>query len=618
MRVLTLNCCCRAACVPTRALPCSAITGTDLNVKEHILEPDNKTISKTPLAHRILLGGVFGDSPGIKKLAHWLSHAAYLGCGYCFVRGQKAGGMYFKGYLEPTSYGWFAVGEFGRDGAQHMGTLKAFCGDPDTHVDDAGQRARANKVEGTTQDGGEPRDPSDMGCNGWSPFVKQLKYTDYNNLFVVPIAHAGLCGVVKDFWGMVLGTPKKGERAPWYLMPAWARRVVADREKECVATLDFGRRYSDITTKKGNWVMEDWLHWTEAWSVVLLRPHGGQQLLDERLVKMWASLRKGLLYFCRSSPTPGVATDATAAAAALKQYGALVEQHLDINMLKFNLHLIVCRLAAQEAARGRVCHTTEYWVENLIQWAKSTVRYRTTKYPELVLAHDILVDWAIAVRIAAVPGLRDVVENWKPTHLGYNFSNPDEEGPDGTQLLGVGRVVQGAKKQEVLAAVKQYLQVWQVEGWSEAMVEGAQLYWHSYANVRGLELLHSTAYTKARNRESFNVLCQCFEGQDAAQLSSYIARVSYFVRVVPPTELGSGVGLPTLRLAIADLFKVQDVDWGCGTVYHSAAYPNTPTWSACAVGFDAAFMRDKHAMARTQAEGAWFMPYSNMSGAGQE
>jgi hypothetical protein len=38
-------------------------------VTEHKLAADNKTIVKCEFKHTILLGGVFGDSPGIKQ---WL------------------------------------------------------------------------------------------------------------------------------------------------------------------------------------------------------------------------------------------------------------------------------------------------------------------------------------------------------------------------------------------------------------------------------------------------------------------------------------------------------------------------------------------------------------------
>lgn len=600
--------------------------GTPLRVTEHKLAADNKTIEKREFGHTILLGGVFGDSPGIKKLARWLSHAAYLGCGYCWLRGIYSGGMYFAGYAEPTSYGNFDPGEFARHGAQSEHAPKALCGDPVTHLSASMQRARANIVDGqhsqaAAQGDDEPRDPSDMGSLGVSIFMRELDYCDYNNLFVLPIAHAGLCGVVKDFWKAVLSAKRRGQQAPWYQLSNWARDVMRAREKECVATLDFGRSYSDIVSKKGNWTMEDWLHWTEAWSVVVLRPHEGQPLLPALLVEMWSNLRKGLLYFCRSNPTAGVPTTAEDAMVCLKRYAVLVEQHFGLKMCKFNLHLLVCRLVGQEVARGRVCHTTEYWVENLIQWAKSSVRYRTTKYPELVLASDMLVDWAIAVRLATVPGLRDVVEGWKPQHLGYNFTNPDVcDG--GTQLLGSGRPLGADRKSEAVGAVVRFVEAWAPVGWSSGMVERAELLWYSYANVHGVELLHSTSYTRARVKVSYNILCHFYEGT-STRVTQYIARVKYFVKVSPPADHDSAEQPPVLRLAICDMFKLRNVDWGAGVVYHSPAYPRTADGEPKAVDMhvDAQGvgpMQNKHAMACTTTDGAWFVPYSNMSGTGQE
>jgi hypothetical protein len=338
---------------------------------------------------------------------------------------------------------------------------------------------------------------------------------------------------------------------------------------------------------------------------------------------MWDNLRRGLLYFCRSNPTAGVPTTAESAVACLKRYATLVEQQFEVNMCKFNLHLLVCRLASQEAARGRVCHTTEYWVENLIQWAKSSVRYRTTKYPELVLASDILIDWAIAVQLATVPGLRDKVDGWKPQHLGYNFSNPDvcDDG-NTTQLLGSGRPLGTDRRDAAVAAVRGFIELWKPAGWSVGMVDRADLLWYSYANVRGLELLQSTSYTRARVKVSYNVLCQYLEGE-STDVTRYIARVKYFVKVSPPADHDSDVEPRVLRLAISDLFKVHDVNWGAGVLYHSPAYPRTADAPAVAVDMSVDAqgvgpMQNKHAMALTSTCGAWFMPYSNMSGCGQE
>jgi hypothetical protein len=47
-----------------------------MTVTEYRLDADNRVQQGQTFQHTILLSGVFGDSPAIKKLAHWLSHAA--------------------------------------------------------------------------------------------------------------------------------------------------------------------------------------------------------------------------------------------------------------------------------------------------------------------------------------------------------------------------------------------------------------------------------------------------------------------------------------------------------------------------------------------------------------
>ena len=50
--------------------------------------------------------------------------------------------------------------------------------------------------------------PRQLGDHGLSPFVEQLGYTDANNLWLVPIAHASLFGIVKNFWEALLAKGK--------------------------------------------------------------------------------------------------------------------------------------------------------------------------------------------------------------------------------------------------------------------------------------------------------------------------------------------------------------------------------------------------------------------------
>ena len=57
-----------------------------------------------------------------------------------------------------------------------------------------------------------------------STVVKTLKYTSYTGLWLVPVCHAGLYGVVKTFWSLLLEKGKKGEELPWYAIPHHAEQ----------------------------------------------------------------------------------------------------------------------------------------------------------------------------------------------------------------------------------------------------------------------------------------------------------------------------------------------------------------------------------------------------------
>jgi hypothetical protein len=283
----------------------------------------------------------------------------------------------------------------------------------------------------------------------------------------------------------------------------------------------------------------------------------------------------------------------------------------------------------------------QYWVENLIQWAKSTVRYRTTKYPELVLAMDILTDEAIARRVAEHPSIRQS-SFWE--HDGSEggramcFRNADVGDSDGTQLLGSGRQLSGETLQAVRDSVRAYIRDWKPAGWvvgdpsdDEGMqqddVAAADILEYTYADVRGGEILHSVLYTRPRSRVSYNVLCQFYEGaDDSDDVTRYIAQVQRFVKVSPAV---AGQGQP-LRLAITHLFAAVAVPNVSGVLYHCANYPATdsqsyaPSFINYAVDLQhseegVGMTQDKHVMARSSSMvGAYFVPYSNMSGSRRE
>ena len=70
-------------------------------------------------------------------------------------------------------------------------------------------------------------------------------------------------------------------------------------------------------------------------------------------------------------------------------------QHLPESLLMYNLHILVCRVFNQEAAKGCFATCGELWVERDIQLVKSSVKYRTTSCPEKLYVHDLMVDEAL-------------------------------------------------------------------------------------------------------------------------------------------------------------------------------------------------------------------------------
>ena len=90
---------------------------------------------------------------------------------------------------------------------------KAYCGEDKTTTGDAlsishdKQCERAMRVENDCTEA----NIRDLGCHGLSPAVRHLDYVDYNNLFVVPICHAVLYGIVKSFWKLLLTPPAAGD-----------------------------------------------------------------------------------------------------------------------------------------------------------------------------------------------------------------------------------------------------------------------------------------------------------------------------------------------------------------------------------------------------------------------
>lgn len=213
--------------------------------------------------HEPIMACFTADSPCRCKVAKWSSHAAFLGCGSCCQHGTNKTpdgsrcAMHFLGYAGQATGGLMVPGEQ---------QVSGFCGSSVFWLDHEDHVRRATMVESGEWDKGQ------AGCHGMSPVIQHLPYALYDRVFTCSVAHALLLGLVKDFWSLLLCHVKKDEGIPWYSIPRETRKIMADRAGDISATMDQSRPYRCVVKQRGNWVMEDWLNWTEIWSVAILRP----------------------------------------------------------------------------------------------------------------------------------------------------------------------------------------------------------------------------------------------------------------------------------------------------------------------------------------------------------
>ena len=66
------------------------------------------------------------------------------------------------------------------------------------------------------------------------------------------------------------------------------------------------------------------------------------------------------------------------------------DKQLPEGLLTYNLHLLVCRPARQEAARGHVGKDIELWTERGVQRLKRNMKYRSTQFPEKIFVLSTL------------------------------------------------------------------------------------------------------------------------------------------------------------------------------------------------------------------------------------
>ncbi|GLC39793.1 hypothetical protein PLESTM_000942600 [Pleodorina starrii] len=123
------------------------------------------------------------------------------------------------------------------------------------------------------------------------PFAK-LHYVDLQHLFVVPIGHALLYGVVENFLAFCFRAPDSSDTLP--VVSTDARHLIKSRAQHIYLTSDFGRKYTCVIDDRGSWRMEDYLHFTEA-----IAPYVFYKALPDQLQSCWGMLTAAVRHYFR-------------------------------------------------------------------------------------------------------------------------------------------------------------------------------------------------------------------------------------------------------------------------------------------------------------------------------
>lgn len=562
--------------------------------KSMVVEP----VEGRAFRHTFLLGGVYGDTPAQKKVSMFSGHSAYLGCSFCCVRGVRGakGGMYFPITPEKgCTSGRFGKGEraaMKKNGAPSSTAVPHAMGD-----DTAGgvkythnaQMYRARAVDAKLVEA------RDVGCRGMCKLLEVLPYMHYNNAFPLPVAHAALQGVTRSLMRLTLD-----------LMPAANKLVLKKRAGDLQEPADVGRRYKCMVQRLGQYTMEDLVNFVEFGSVRML-----DGLVDDDVAEMWNKWRSGILRFLREKRVHGVEETVEGAFKNLLDFAKLLEQKQGLKECTYNLHILLCRLVDQEQQCGSIRQSTEFWVEMMVQLAKSSVRYRSTSNPGLVLAHDWIMDEALTMLHYMFPNIElGDVDKWLPhvRALQHRGDNVDAGDGAGNMLLGNGKPLHSGIDDVARAALRAHLRCMTPHGWSEDMAAEAEVMVHQYADLHSFEIVYSRAYTRAWSRKSHWVKCKYEEGNRDVH---YIADVHFYILARMP-------GLPLeVRLAVADLYELRLVQRSVGHAW-LANVAQRPRDIYKGYGVNLSDMSGKLVWSTCEEAGCvQFLEYGSVSGSGR-
>jgi hypothetical protein len=528
------------------------VSTNGMNVVKHTQAADG-SITTTQLCHKPFLGAFHADSPGRAKFAYWLGMTAYLMCGWCIYQGTRAaagftgkGGkcQYMKGYASPTLQ--TKPGKFtGKTIKMNRAGLKLT-------EEEQVERCKAARTTPTSEH-------SELGARGYSIIRQVLKYVSYNNLWLVPVAHTLLYGLVKSFIGFLLRPIDSNVN----IISPENRKLMQKRGHHIFVNTDFGRKYKCVVKYSGSFRMEDWQHFVECFSDYLFVG----DVVPANCLAIWRNIQDICRHYCRPLQ-PSQCT--TAARDRMAQKIMEVAKALDSAgfpdcLMTYNLHQLVCRLPVQEQQRGQVAPCLDYWMERLVRRFKEIIQGHVSSNPEKTFTNVTLVEFALSKQLAMYPELISMHRFVRPSQLdrGRPGNNQDGEAYDiadplhRSQMLGKGKRPPRSQWDELVRLVLLHLKDAKPAGWprtgqaAEQLVRDAlaakqprHAWLFQGADVKGEEIIRTAAGFKRGRRQNCWVLVDWTVG---GVKKPYICLVNKLLKLEHP--LGAA-GAEVLRLAL--------------------------------------------------------------------
>lgn len=246
---------------------------------------NGSTVRRT-FKHKPFLVGFHSDSPARQKAAGWPGVASLQACGFCSFRCQQGRSARGKLHAYPKGY-HVAVLQPPQPGVPRSRGRTVRVRDQSLQLTSQQQLERGHCVQ--AQKGpARQQAAQQLGCVGLSVIPEILPYISYSHVWVVPVIHTLLYGVVADFVKHMLrskgsksaaaaaaaaaaGDEAAAQAALVGTLPAAALRTMSARAADVKPPTDYGRPYRDIVTCVNSYLMEDWLHFVETASLYIFK-----------------------------------------------------------------------------------------------------------------------------------------------------------------------------------------------------------------------------------------------------------------------------------------------------------------------------------------------------------